>query len=108
MRRLVIKETRTDPQDVTTLADGYELVEAVIEAIMDGADTIPGTVTLKDQNDEQHEVMVDFTTNSEREAVEKLIEFWPEEDWEEVRPVLGALFWMPKTWLKHDHDVEVI
>jgi len=104
----VIPETRTDPKDVITLADGYEQVEALVDAIMDGADTIPGTVMLMDQNDELHSVIVDWTDNSQREAVEILTQVVDEDQWDDIRPVIEALFEMPKKWLQTDHEVEVV
>ncbi len=102
-----IPETRTQPRDVLTQADGYELLETVIEEFMDTGD-MPSTVTLSDQNDENHEVAIDFIGLQEKEALEILLDIVDEDQWEDIRPIVEAILWQPKTWLNTTHDVEVI
>jgi len=108
MTLTITEATRTDPKDIIATATGYELVEALIETIMELSDTIPRTIYLIDQNRVDQEVIVDFTNNQEREAIEKIIEFWPEDDWDEARPVVEAVLAQSKEWLQTVHEVKVV
>ena len=98
-------QTRTDPGYTEHYADGYELVDTVVERFMDEGDTLPSEIYLTDQNDDEVEITVDWYSMKEKEALELISEYWPEDDWDDVRPVVEALLAMPKSWLRQTHQV---
>ena len=102
----VTPETRTDPKDVSYRADGYELQEAAISLYCETGE-VPTCVWLQDQNDEEHEVEIDFIGNLEQCALETLQETTDECRWDDIRPIVEAILWMPKDWQKTNHDLEV-
>ena len=97
--------TRTDPGYTEHYADGYELVDAVVEKYLDEGDTLPSSITLFNQYDDEIEVTVDWYSMREKEALELISNYWPEDDWDDVRPVIEALLAMPKDWLETTHNV---
>lgn len=107
MIKTTIPETRTDPKDVTTQAEGLEILEAIIDSYMDDG-AVPSTVMLTDQNGEQHEICVDFITWGEKCALETIANYWEDEAWDDCRAVVEELLAMPKDWLNTMHDVEVV
>ena len=103
----IIPETITDPKDVILTADGYELQEAVIERYLDDGE-VPGAVYLEDQNGDQHEIQIDFISHLEKCTLDTLVEVTEEDRWEDVRPIVEAILWMPEDWLKTAHDLEIV
>ena len=103
----IIPETRTDPKDVLTQADGYEIIEAIIESYIDSGD-VPALIYLTDQNGEEHRVTIDELSKGEQCALETLQEVTWEDHWDDVRPIVEAILWRPKSWLNATHEVEVI
>ena len=97
--------TRTDPGYTEHYADGYELVDAVVERFMDEGDTLPSSITLFNQYDDEIEITVDWYSMREKEALELISEHWSEDNWDDVKPVVEALLSMPKDWLDTTHDV---
>ena len=103
---MVIEEVNTNPKKFIATATGYELIHALIERIMCQGDI--NTITLIDQNRIDYEIIVDFISDQEREAIENIIEFWSEDDWEEAYPVIKVILTLRnKTWLQAKHEVKI-